>query len=130
MEPVRCGMDCETALAQMARCGTTSATFFELLGPRGLVDGTGASDIFQLFCDLANVRDWALIGSATSAPDRLAALAFRQGEDVRAVVANLIAEPVEFTWNSAVGVDDNEIFVVGAYEVVWCDVDAASRSRR
>ncbi|MDI1289706.1 MAG: hypothetical protein PSX37_07145, partial [bacterium] len=109
------------ALAEMARCGTTSATFFELSGPRGLVDEGDASDVFAFFRDLALVRDEAMVASASSAPHRVATLAFRLGADVRAVVANLTADRVEFAWDDAPAGGSN---VLGPYEVLWCDVES------
>ncbi len=108
------------ALAEMARCGTTSATFFELSGPRGLVDEGDASDVFAFFRDLALVRDWPMVASASSAPHRLATLAFRRGADVRAVVANLTADRLEFAWDDAAAGDSTAL---GPYEVLWCDVE-------
>ena len=108
------------ALAEMARCRTTSATFFELSGPRGLLDGSRSSSVFRLFSDLGSVRDWTLVTARSSAPDRLAVLAFRRGDAVRAVVANLTSEPL--TVRHA-GAGSEGTYTVEPYGLSWRDVD-------
>jgi hypothetical protein len=109
------------ALAEMARCRTTSATLFELSGPRGLVDGTKTSSVFGLFSDLAVINEWSPIAAGSSAPERLAVLAFHHGDVSRAALANLTSEPLTVTHPGA-GRGSTEI--LEPYGVVWRDVDA------
>lgn len=109
------------ALAEMARCRTTSATLFELSGPRGLVDGTKTSSVFGLFSDLAVINEWSPIAAGSSAPERLAVLAFHHGDVARAALANLTSEPLTVTHPGA-GRGSTEI--LEPYGVVWRDVDA------
>lgn len=82
------------ALGEMAACGTTSATLFELTGPRGLVDGSTAAPLVGLLTDLAAVRRGTVIDSGTSDRQRIAVLALRDGGLTRTFIANLTAEPL------------------------------------
>ena len=85
------------ALGEMAGCGTTSATLYELTGARGLVDGTVASPLGQLLSDLAGARQGYAVSAGTSDRDRIAILAFRVGGEIRVFIANLTAEPLRCT---------------------------------
>ena len=137
-----------SALSEMARCRTTSATMFELTGARGLVSGHSTSPAFGLLAALASVREWSLHDAYSSAPDQLSVLAFGRAGRVRAFVGNLTSEPLRFSWidnrvtgeaalvraTSVTRVDDvggsrrgtdDRVIVLDAYEVVSCEFAVA-----
>lgn len=77
------------ALASMARCGTTSTTLFELVGPRGLLDEHGPYPVAAVLEHLAQRRGSPLRGVEVDDPDRLAVLALADPVGVALLVANL-----------------------------------------
>ena len=87
-----------TALAQMARCRTTSVTAFDLVGARGLLGpDLERLPIFRLLSALGEVQNWPLCAVQVSDTEKLAALAFTQTGVVRAFIANLLDQPQEFS---------------------------------
>ena len=104
------------AINEMADCGTTSATLFELTGARGLVDGAIASPLGQLLTDLAQARRGDRVSADTSDRDRIAILAFRVHTAIRVFIANLTAEPLQCT------LGDSEL-TLQPYEVILRNVD-------
>jgi len=83
------------ALAQMVRSATTSATFFDLVGPRGLlIDPEHEFPVADLLVCLARLRSCQMVSIRSSDPDRVAALAFQQGDDQVFLIGNLTQEPI------------------------------------
>ena len=82
------------ALSEMARCGVTSVTMFELVGPRGLM----AEEDFKfpvagLLAHLARLSSSTLVPVRNDGPERVAALAFEQGEAHTMLIGNLANAP-------------------------------------
>jgi hypothetical protein len=103
------------ALAQMARAGTASATFFELVGPRGLLmDPERVFPVADLLACVARMRSSRVVSLRTSDQDRVAALAFHQdGADVF-LIGNLSQDPISVRPPSAA-----EVTVPGYGVVLW-----------
>ena len=104
------------AISEMADCGTTSATLFELTGARGLVDGAKASPLVRLLADLAEARQGHAVSAGTSDRDRIAVLAFGVDGTIRVFIANLTAEPLRCTLSGGE-------LTLRPYEVVLRNVD-------
>jgi hypothetical protein len=105
------------ALAQLARCAATSATFYELAGPRGLIAAEGQLfPVGELFAQLAPLRRHPLVGVRIDGGEQVAALAFDRGEALAVVVANCSAEPC------VVRLPDGARRELSAYEVTRFDL--------
>jgi D-apionolactonase len=78
------------ALAGLASAGTESATLFEAVGPRGLMDAEGrAWPVYHVVADVCGWRSWTVVETRVSDPLAVAALAARSPSGtVSAVVAN------------------------------------------
>jgi hypothetical protein len=66
------------SVAELAMAGADSLTYFELVGPAGVVAGQTRFPVYDVFAALAELHDQALLGSDVSAPDRIAVLATPQ----------------------------------------------------
>ena len=110
------------ALAQMVRSGTTSATFFDLVGPRGLlIDPEHEFPVADLLACLARLRSCQMVSIESSDPDRVTALAFQQGDDQMFLIGNLTQEPIAVRLPSA-----KEVRVPG-YGVVLTSMHSTDR---
>ncbi len=72
-----------------AAAGFASLTFFELAGPRGIMDERGVFPLFDAFAELGAVRSalWSIPRSRR--PERVQALALRDGERTRVLACNM-----------------------------------------
>lgn len=78
------------ALAEMARCRTTSATLFELVGPRGVLDDPDRPyPVARVLEALAPHHEASVPGIAVDDPDRLAVLALATPDGPLLLAANL-----------------------------------------
>jgi hypothetical protein len=80
-------------LAAAAEAGFASLTFFELLGPRGVMDEEKAFPVLHALADVAAVKDAFVLPSRSRRPERVQVLALRAPGLVRLFLANATAEP-------------------------------------
>jgi len=80
-------------LAAAAEAGFASLTFFELLGPRGVMDEEKAFPVLHALADVAAVKDAFVLPSRSRRPERVQVLALRAPGLVRLFLANVTAEP-------------------------------------
>lgn len=105
------------ALAQMARCETTSATFFEMVGPRGLMTSDGPIfPVGEVFSKLAQLRAYPLVGVRIDGGEQVSALAFHREEAITLLVANCSDD------SCLVRLPDGVRRELSAYEVIRHDV--------
>ena len=64
-------------LAAAAEAGFASLTFFELTGPRGILDAGRAFPLLDAFADVAAVADARIVPARTRRPERVQVLALR-----------------------------------------------------
>ena len=77
----------------LAEAGATSATYYQVSGPFGLMDGP---ELFPLYHVLADVGEFAggdVLATETTEPRWLAALTLRKGERLRVLLANMFWQP-------------------------------------
>lgn len=110
------------ALAQMAGSGTTSATFFDLVGPRGLlIDPEQEYPVATLLACLARLRSSRMVAIRSSDPDRVAALAFEHDGAHVFIIANLSNLP------TAVQLPSTDEVLIPGYGVVLSSKNATDR---
>jgi hypothetical protein len=80
-------------LASAAEAGFASLTFFELAGPRGVMDGGRAYPILHALADVARFPDAVVAAARSRRPERVQALALRSGARLRVFLANVTADP-------------------------------------
>jgi hypothetical protein len=87
-------------ISQLAQCGVMAATFYECLGPRGLMPSPGngidnsAPTVFPVWLVLAALAGFPeASGSRSSHPEMVAVLALRRDRARRLLIANLTDEP-------------------------------------
>jgi hypothetical protein len=76
-------------LAAATEAGFASLTLFEAVGPRGVVLGERAHPLFHVLEAWGAMKGGHALHGGSEAPDRVQALAFRRGRDVRALAFNL-----------------------------------------
>jgi hypothetical protein len=82
-------------LAAAAENGISSLTFFETVGPKGVLDGDEVFPLYELFHALAWPAADEIVLARSSRPDLVRALALRSQGAVRLFLANVTAEKVE-----------------------------------
>jgi len=82
-------------LAAATEAGFASLTLFEAVGPRGVVEGERAHPLFHVLQAWGAMKGGTALHGVSAAPDRVQALAFRRGRDVRALAFNLGPEAVQ-----------------------------------
>jgi hypothetical protein len=80
-------------LAAAAEAGFASLTFFELLGPRGVMDELRTFPVFHALADVAAAREGFVLPTRSRRPERVQAVALRSTGEVRVFLANVTAEP-------------------------------------
>jgi len=76
-------------VASAAAAGYASVTFFELSGPRGVLEAGRPFPVYHALADLLALRDGALVPSRSRRPERVQALALREGAHTRLFLANV-----------------------------------------
>lgn len=102
------------ALAQMVRSRVTSATYFDLTGPRGLlVDVAQPFGVMRMLQELRRAAGHPLVAVTSSDPEQVAAMAFGVESERTIVLANLTDRQitVRLPWGSSAD--------VSAYDVMW-----------
>jgi hypothetical protein len=80
-------------LAAAAEAGFASLTFFELTGPRGILDSGRAFPVLDAFADVAALSGAAVAPARSRRPERVQALALRSnGGHARLFLANVTAD--------------------------------------
>ncbi len=79
-------------LTAATEAGFAALTLFEPVGPRGLVEGDLTHPVFQVLEAWAEMKDGVALEARSDASDRVQALVFRKGRQVRALVFNLRPE--------------------------------------
>ena len=80
-------------VAAAAEAGFGSLTFFELSGPRGVMDAGGGFPVLHALADLAALPSAVVLSARSRRPERVQALALRSGGHTRVFLANVTAEP-------------------------------------
>ena len=80
-------------LQHLAAGGASSATFYEVAGPRGVQEGGVAFPLFHVLAAACEFGGAEVLAAHTPDPQRIAALALRAGGRLRILLANLTAEP-------------------------------------
>jgi D-apionolactonase len=79
-------------LAAAAEAGFDSLTFFELVGPRGVMDGGGAFPVFDALADAVTVPEAFVVPTRSRRPERVQAVALRSAAGVRVFLTNVTAD--------------------------------------
>jgi D-apionolactonase len=100
------------SISALAQAGAASLTFYETVGPRGVIPGDappppaipaspppgGAFAMFHVFADIAEMGTDVAVGACESSrPAEVVALVLRGASSVRVLVANLTPAPVSAT---------------------------------
>jgi hypothetical protein len=80
-------------LASAAEAGLASLTFFEIVGPRGVMDASGAFPVLHALADVASLPRAVVLPVRSRRPERVQVLALRSGARVRVFLANVTGEP-------------------------------------
>jgi hypothetical protein len=80
-------------LAAAAEAGFESLTFFELVGPRGVMEAGRTFPVLHALADVAAVPAAFVLPTRSRRPERVQAVALRSVEGVRVFLANLTADP-------------------------------------
>ena len=80
-------------LAAAAEAHVRGLTFFELAGPRGVMDGGSAYPVLHALADVAALPRAEVLAAGSRRPERVQVLALRSGGRVRVFLANVSAEP-------------------------------------
>jgi hypothetical protein len=76
-------------VASAAAAGYASLTFFELHGPRGVLEADGPFPVYHALADVLALRGGAVVPSHSRRPERVQALALREGARTRLFLANV-----------------------------------------
>jgi hypothetical protein len=79
-------------LAAAAEAGFASLTFFELLGPRGVMDADKAFPVLHALADVAGLEEAFVLPSRSRRPERVQVLALRSPGHARLFLANVTAD--------------------------------------
>jgi hypothetical protein len=79
-------------LAAAAEAGFAGLTFFELLGPRGVMDAGEAFPVLHALADVAWLEEGFVLPTRSRRPERVHAVALRSTGEVRVFLVNLTAE--------------------------------------
>lgn len=77
------------SIAELIAAGADSLTYFETVGPRGVVVGGRPVPAYHVLADLAAVAGGDVLACSTSAEPWICAIAARSGDATQVVVANL-----------------------------------------
>lgn len=80
-------------LASAARSGFAALTFFELEGPRGVMQEGRLFPVYHAFAEAAGLPGAAVLEARSQRPERVQVLALAAGRRARLFLANLTAEP-------------------------------------
>jgi hypothetical protein len=80
-------------VAAAAEAGFASLTFFELLGPRGVMDAESAFPVLHALADVVASTEDFVLPARSRRPERVQALALRSAGRTRVLLANVTAEP-------------------------------------
>jgi hypothetical protein len=105
------------SLASLAHAGASSITYFETVGPRGIMNPSGtAYPVFRVFRAIAGFEPDGVVPCRSSKPLEAAALVITRGGLRRIITANLTREPTEIV------VEPFGLCVpVEPYGVTWID---------
>ena len=126
-------------LAAAAEAGFASLTFFELAGPRGVLESDRAFPVLDAFGDVAALPDARVVPVRTRRPERVQALALQSGAGhVRVFLANVTREahPVRLEGlagqvrraslgQTQPGEDSGLELELGPHEIVRLDVEGS-----
>ncbi|HXY39990.1 MAG TPA: hypothetical protein VEQ10_09980 [Vicinamibacteria bacterium] len=79
-------------LGRAAAAGYASLGFFELVGPRGVMEGARPYPVYHAFAAVAQMREAAVLPVVSRRPERVQALALREGGHTRVFLANVSGE--------------------------------------
>jgi hypothetical protein len=89
------------SIAELAGAGAAAVTYFETLGPSGILPGVErdgrAFPVYHVFADLAEVAPAELLAADVDDPDSIAALALRGADVDMLLIANLASTAREVT---------------------------------
>lgn len=80
-------------IASAAGAGFASLSLFELIGPRGVMEGGLRFPLFHALQDVTSLAGASVCWSCSRRPDRVQALALRNGGTTRLFLANVTGEP-------------------------------------
>jgi len=79
------------SLAKLARSGAAGITYFQAVGPNGLMDANGVFPVYSVLEWVGAFADGTTLPVTVSRPDTIAALSLSQGRRTRLLLANLTA---------------------------------------
>jgi hypothetical protein len=80
-------------LGAAAEAGFASLTFFELLGPRGVMEAGAAFPVLHALGDVASLPGGFVLPARSRRPERVQALAMRSNGRLRVFLANVTGDP-------------------------------------
>jgi hypothetical protein len=124
-------------LASAAEAGFDGLTFFELAGPRGVMDADGPFPVFHALADVADLADAPVLPTRSRRPERVLAVTLRSGVATRVFLANVTPDshPVRVEGlggrarraalgSDGAGVETGLELELGPHEVTRLDVSA------
>jgi hypothetical protein len=108
-------------LASAAEARIRSVTFFELAGPRGVMEGGSAYPVLHALADVAALSGAEVLPARSRRPERVQALALREGAVTRLFLANVGCEPHPVRVEGLVGVAHS--CLLGEAEAAECGLE-------
>ena len=107
----------------LAEQGASAVTYFETVGPRGLVDGDERFPAQRVLADVCALRGAEILACETSRPLDVAGLAVRANGTTTLLAANLTPEPQRIEVSGFGGTDEIDL---APYEVARIDTETRS----
>jgi hypothetical protein len=79
-------------IASAAGAGFASLSFFELVGPRGVLDGGRLYPVYHALAEILGLPGARVVSARSRRPERVLALALRSGPSTRVFLANVSGE--------------------------------------
>jgi hypothetical protein len=113
------------SIKQLSEAGATSLTYFETVGPRGVVPRDHReAPVASALAELATLRNATLVASYTDAPLAVQSLALFDGRGIVLFVINLSRAP-----RRAMVAPTGQIVELGPYDIRRLELASAARSR-
>ena len=107
----------------LAEQGAAAITYFETVGPRGVVDGSDPFPLHRVLTDVCSLRDAEVLACETTRPLEVAGLAVRSNGASTLLAANLTPMPQRV---ALLGFGFTEAIDLAPYEVTRIDAETRS----
>lgn len=108
-------------IGSAAAGGFSSLTLYEMVGPRGVMDGDAAFPVYDVLAEVASASPNSVATARSSRPDRVLALALRTAGRIRMLAFNLGGKRIDA--RVAMGNERARDLVLEPHAIVRLDVD-------